>query len=97
MLGDVPLKALIIAYHAIPNATLFSPALAAKGGDASTDRFLDTALAKVLEDPGLEGVSGGSSSEPLEIDEFEGKIFVKGVGSEAKVVTADIKVRVVFP
>ena len=97
MLGDVPLKALIIADHAVPNATLFSPGLAERGGDDSTDRFVDTALTSVLENNqnslpgGGESDAARSSSEPLQVDEFEGSVFIKGVGSEAKVVEADIK------
>jgi hypothetical protein len=38
MLGDVPLTALIVAYHAVPNATIFSPGLAERGGDACRRR-----------------------------------------------------------
>ena len=66
MLGDVPLTALIVAYHAVPNATIFSPGLAERGGDAA-------------------------SAEPLLVDEHQGELFLKGVGSEAKVLVRDIK------
>ena len=98
MLGDVPLTALIVAYHAVPNATIFSPGLAERGGDAAdADRFLDTALASVLEAASASSAdapgsaSTNASAEPLLVDEYEGDLFLKAVGSEAKVLVRDIK------
>jgi uncharacterized surface protein with fasciclin (FAS1) repeats len=92
MLGDVPLTALIVAYHAVPNATIFSPGLAERGGDAAdaADRFLDTALASVLEAASASSADA-PGSEPLLVDEYEGDLFLKAVGSEAKVLVRDIK------
>jgi uncharacterized surface protein with fasciclin (FAS1) repeats len=92
MLGDVPLTALIVAYHAVPNATIFSPGLAESGGDAAdaADRFLDTALASVLEAASASSADA-PGSEPLLVDEYEGDLFLKAVGSEAKVLVRDIK------
>jgi uncharacterized surface protein with fasciclin (FAS1) repeats len=98
MLGDVPLTALIVAYHAVPNATIFSPGLAERGGDAASaaDRFLDTALASVLDAASARADAPGSpstnaSAEPLLVDEHQGELFLKGVGSEAKVLVRDIE------
>ena len=98
MLGDVPLTALIVAYHAVPNFTIFSPGLAERGGDAAdADRFLDTALASVLEAASASSAdapgsaSTNASAEPLLVDEYEGDLFLKAVGSEAKVLVRDIK------
>jgi uncharacterized surface protein with fasciclin (FAS1) repeats len=100
MLGDVPLTALIVAYHAVPNATIFSPGLAERGGDAAdaADRFLDTALASVLEaasassaDAETSASTNAPGSEPLLVDEYQGDLFLKAVGSEAKVLVRDIK------
>ena len=92
MLGDVPLTALIVAYHAVPNNTIFSPGLAERGGDAAdaADRFLDTALASVLEAASASSADA-PGSEPLLVDEYEGDLFLKAVGSEAKVLVRDIK------
>ena len=92
MLGDVPLTALIVAYHAVPNATIFSPGLAERGGDAAdaADRFLDTALASVLEAASASSADA-PGSEPLLVDEYQGDLFLKAVGSEAKVLVRDIK------
>lgn len=92
MLGDVPLTALIVAYHAVPNKTIFSPGLAERGGDAAdaADRFLDTALASVLEAASASSADA-PGSEPLLVDEYEGDLFLKAVGSEAKVLVRDIK------
>jgi uncharacterized surface protein with fasciclin (FAS1) repeats len=96
MLGDVSFKSLIIAYHAIPNVTYTASDLAAKGGDESQDRYVDTALARLLEaadvPPAAAAAAAGSGAavEPLLVDEFDGKIFLKGIGSEAQVVTPDI-------
>ena len=90
MLGDVPLTALIVAYHAVPNFTIFSPGLAERGGDAAdADRFLDTALASVLDAASVN--STNAAAEPLLVDEYEGDLFLKAVGSEAKVLVRDIK------
>ena len=33
---------------------------------------------------------GSSAAEPLVVDEHEGNVFIKGIGSEAKVLTADV-------
>lgn len=104
MLGDVPLTALIVAYHAVPNVTITSAGLAERGGDDADadDRFLDTALASVLDAasfadaadapapaPGGRSVRN-ASAEPLLVDEHLGELFVKGVGSEAKITTRDL-------
>ena len=98
MLGDVPLTALIVAYHAVPNAAISSKGLAERGGDDADarDRLLDTALASVAdaaasaEDADASGALRNASAEPLLVDEHEGELFLKGVGSEARVVTGDI-------
>ena len=101
MLGDVPLTALIVAYHAVPNVTITSAGLAERGGDDADadDRFLDTALASVLDAasvsdaadaPGPRRSVRNASAEPLLVDEHLGELFVKGVGSEAKIVTRDL-------
>ena len=101
MLGDVPLTALIVAYHAVPNVTITSAGLAERGGDDADadDRFLDTALASVLDAASLSDAADApgprrsvrnASAEPLLVDEHLGELFVKGVGSEAKIVTRDL-------
>ena len=104
MLGDVPLTALIVAYHAVPNVTITSAGLAERGGDDADadDRFLDTALASVLDAASFSDAAdapapapGGrsvrnASAEPLLVDEHLGELFVKGVGSEAKITTRDL-------
>ena len=97
MLGDVPLTALIVAYHAVPNAAISSKGLAERGGDDADarDRLLDTALASVAdaasaEDADASGALRNASAEPLLVDEHEGELFLKDVGSEARVVTGDI-------
>ena len=101
MLGDVPLTALIVAYHAVPNVTITSAGLAKRGGDDADadDRFLDTALASVLDAASLSDAADApgprrsvrnASAEPLLVDEHLGELFVKGVGSEAKIVTRDL-------
>ena len=101
MLGNVSLKALIIAYHAVPGAVYLAEDLKTIGGDGPPENYLDTALARILaavaelKDPdaadSLDPVATSSASEPLYIDEFEGDVYVKGIGSEAKVVAADIE------
>ena len=92
MLGDVPFAALIVAYHAVPNATITSEGLAERGGEdaRARDRFLDTALASVV-DASAASSKDAPKPEPLLVDEHEGSVFLKGVGSEAKVVTGDLR------
>ena len=91
MLGNVSLKALIIAYHAIPNVTYTAADLAAKGADDSEDRYVDTALGHVLESAEMvDPANPGTVAEPLLVDENLGDVFLKGIGSEAKVVTPNI-------
>ena len=68
------IKGLIIAYHAIPNQKLLYGQLNAMNG-----QFLQTALSRVLDSPGS-----------LEVSSYEGNIYIKGYGSEAKIVAADI-------
>jgi hypothetical protein len=68
------IKGLIIAYHAIPNQKLLYGQLNAMNG-----KFLQTALSRVLDSPGS-----------LEVSSYEGNIYIKGYGSEAKIVAADI-------
>jgi len=68
------IKGLIIAYHAIPNQKLLYGQLNAMNG-----KFLQTALERVLDAPGA-----------LEVSSWKGNIFLKGYGSEAKIVAADI-------
>lgn len=101
MLGNVSLKALIIAYHAVPGAVYSAEDLKTIGADGPPENYLDTALARILaasaelQDPdagdSLDPVATSAASEPLYIDEFGGDVYVKGIGSEAKVVTADIE------
>ena len=101
MLGNVSLKALIIAYHAVPGAVYSAEDLKTIGADGPPENYLDTALARILaasaelEDPdavdSLDPVTSSSASEPLYIDEFDGDVYVKGIGSEAKVIDADIE------
>jgi hypothetical protein len=90
-----------VAYHAVPNVTITSAGLAKRGGDDADadDRFLDTALASVLDAasvsdaadaPGPRRSVRNASAEPLLVDEHLGELFVKGVGSEAKIVTRDL-------
>jgi len=74
MLGNNTVKALIIAYHAVPDKKLDSGALSAMDGE-----FLESALGNVLD-----------TEAPLEVDEQSGEISIKGKGSEAKVVEADV-------
>ena len=98
MLGNVSLKALIIAYHAVPGAVYSAEDLKTIGADGPPENYLDTALARILASAELDGDDAdsldpdatSSASEPLYIDEFDGDVYVKGIGSEAKVVTADI-------
>ena len=98
MLGNVSLKALIIAYHAVPGAVYSAEDLKTIGADGPPENYLDTALARILASAELDGEDAdsldpdatSSASEPLYIDEFDGDVYVKGIGSEAKVVTADI-------
>ena len=91
MLGNVSLKALIIAYHAIPDVTYTAADLAAKGADDSEDRYVDTALGRVLESAEMvDPANPGTVAEPLLVDENLGDVFLKGIGSEAKVVTPNI-------
>ncbi len=101
MLGNVSFKALIVAYHAVPGAVYSAEDLKTIGADGPPENYLDTALARILaavaelEDPdaadSLDPVATSSASEPLYIDEFGGDVYVKGIGSEAKVVAADIE------
>ena len=48
MLGNVSLKALIIAYHAVPG-TIYDAAELSEIGMSGQDNFLDTGLARLLE------------------------------------------------
>jgi len=71
------IKALVVAYHAVPDERLNWGQLRAK---AAKGEFLPTALARLFT----------NSSAALEVSAWKGDIFVKGVGSEAKIVAADI-------
>ena len=60
---------------------------------SGVDNYLDTGLARILAagDVVDDDAGGGSSAaEPLVVDEHEGNVFIKGIGSEAKVLTADV-------
>ena len=90
MLGKVQLKALIIAYHAVPGA-IYDAAELAEMGATGQGNYLDTALGRILETEEIVDAAGsGQVSEPLVVDEHEGGVFIKGIGSEAKVLVADI-------
>lgn len=77
MFSNDEIKALVVAYHAVPDERLNWGQLRAK---AAKGEFLPTALARIFT----------NSSAALEVSAWKGDIFVKGVGSEAKIVAADI-------
>lgn len=77
MFSSDEIKALVVAYHAIPDQKLNWGQLRAK---AAKGEFLPTALSKIFPD----------SSAALEVSWWKGDIFLKGVGSEAKISAADI-------
>ena len=87
MLGNVSLKALIIAYHAVPGAVYSAEDLKTIGADGPPENYLDTALARILASAELDGDDAdsldpdamSSASEPLYIDEFDGDVYVKDV------------------
>lgn len=72
--GDKEVKALIIAYHAVPKQSYTSGELV-----DMDQQFLQSALGNVLD-----------SEAPLLVDEYNGDVFIKGKGSEAKVIVPDI-------
>ena len=60
-------------------------------GMKGSGNFLDTGLTRLLETTEIVDASAsGQSTEPLMIDEDGGFVYVKGIGSEGKVMTADI-------
>lgn len=77
MFSSEEIKALIIAYHAIPDSRLNWGQIRSK---AAKGEFLLTALSKIFT----------NSSAALEPSFWKGDIFLKGIGSEAKIVAADI-------
>lgn len=78
MFSNDELKALIVAYHAVPDESLKWGQLRA---EAAKGEFLPTVLSKIF----------SNSSAALEVSSFKGDIFIKGIGSEAKIVAADIR------
>jgi len=77
MFSSDEIKALVVAYHAVPDQRLNWGQLRAK---AAKGEFLPTALSKIFPDSGA----------ALEVSWWKGDIFVKGVGSEAKITAADV-------
>jgi uncharacterized surface protein with fasciclin (FAS1) repeats len=77
MFSNDEIKALVVAYHAVPDERLNWGQLRAK---AAKGEFLPTALSRIFT----------NSSAALEVSAWKGDVFLKGVGSEARIVAADI-------
>jgi hypothetical protein len=77
MFSSDEIKALIVAYHAVPDERLMWGQLRAK---AAQGAFLRTALANIFD----------NDAASLEVSFWKRNIFLKGIGSEGKIVAADI-------
>jgi hypothetical protein len=77
MFSSDEIKALIIAYHAVPDERLLWGQLRAK---AAQGAFLRTALANIFD----------NDAASLEVSFWKRNLFLKGIGSEGKIVAADI-------
>jgi len=66
MLGNVSLKGLVVAYHAVPNDHHHSHDFIEMAA-SSTDKFLDTGLARILESSEINGADsdGGARTHTL--------------------------------